>query len=100
MQRQDIKNAAQELYFLHRIIKENLGIFGDFLISCFYDVIDKTYFPTALKKANITPVFKKGKRYSKDNYRPTSILPIVSQTFEKCSFWQMSHYMDNFLSKH
>ena len=28
--------------------------------SSFNDAVDKSYFPTALKQANITPVFKKG----------------------------------------
>ena len=48
----------------------------------------------------MTPVFMTGKRCSKDNYRPISILLNVSKIFEKCMFCQMSRYMDNFLSKH
>ena len=72
MQRLDIKKAAQESDILSRIIKENSDIFGQYLLSSFNDAIDKSYFPTALKQANITPVFKTGERYSKDNYRPTA----------------------------
>ena len=45
-------------------------------------------------------IFKTGERYSKDNYGPITILPNVSEIFEKCIFCQMSHYMDIFLSKH
>ena len=57
-------------------------------------------FPSVLKQANITPVFKKGERYSKDNYRPVSILPNVSKIFERCMFRQINEYMDVSLSKH
>ena len=45
---------------------ENSDIFGDYLFSSFNDSIDKSDFPTALKQANITPVFEIGERYSKD----------------------------------
>ena len=39
-------------------------IFCDYLLSSFDDAIDKSYFPTALKQANIMSVFKT-ERYSK-----------------------------------
>ena len=100
IQRLDIKKAAQESDIPSRIIKENSDIFGEYLLSSFNDAIDKSYFPTALKQANINPVFKTGGRYSKDNYRSISILPNVSKIFEKCMLRQMSHFIDNFLSKH
>ena len=100
IQRLDIKKAAQESDIPSRIIKENLDILGEYLLSSFNDAIDNSYFLTALKQANITPVFKTGERYSKDDYRPISILPNVSKIFEKFMFRQMSHYMDNLLSKH
>ena len=96
IQRLDIKKAAQETDIPSRIIKENSDIFGEYVLSSFNDAIDKSYFPTALKQANITPVFKTGERYSEGNYRPISILPNVSNIFEKLMFCQMSHYMDNF----
>ena len=62
--------------------------------------VTNSEFPSVLKQANITPVFKKGERYSKDNYRPVSILPNVSNMFERCMFRQINEYMDVFLSKH
>ena len=53
-------------------------------------------FPSVLKQANTTPVFKKGERYSKDNYRPVSILPNVCKIFERSMFRQINKYMDAF----
>ena len=57
-------------------------------------------FPSILRNATITPVFKKGDRNSKDNYRPVSMLPNVSKMFERCIFCQLSNFMDQFLSKY
>ena len=42
-------------------------------------MIRKGEFPDKLKTADITPVFKKGDKHEKSNYRPISILPILSK---------------------
>ena len=57
-----MKKVAQESDIPSRIIKENSDIFGKFLLSGFDDAIKKSYFPTVLKQANITLVFKTGER--------------------------------------
>ena len=44
--------------------------------------LEKSKFPNCLKLANVTPIFKRGARTSKNNYRPVSILPILSKLFE------------------
>ena len=63
--------------------------------------IDNNIFPSTLKLANITPVFKKGSANSKENYRPVSILPNLSKIFERCMFKHMSCYFEeHFLSKY
>ena len=41
-------------------------------------------FPNCLKIARITPVFKGGNKNDLGNYRPTSVLPVVSRVLEKC----------------
>ena len=40
-------------------------------------------FPTQWKNARIVPVHKSGSKSSLDNYRPISILPVLSKTIEK-----------------
>ena len=44
----------------------------------------------------MTPAFKQGSRNLKDNYRPTSNLPVVSKVFEKLMCKQLSNHFDMF----
>ena len=55
-------------------------------------------FPNNLKNADVTPVFKKGDRLDKCNYRPVSILPSLSKVFERIMFSQIDSYMNPKLS--
>ena len=56
-------------------------------------------FPTSIKLANSTPVYKKGSKNSKDIYRLVNILPNISQIYERCFFKQISNYFENIFSK-
>jgi hypothetical protein len=49
-------------------------------------------FPDELKKAAVTPIFKKGDAEDVNNYRPISVLPIFSKFFE--SSWTIINYLD------
>lgn len=49
----------------------------------FNESLNSCNFQSLLKLANVTPVFKKGYRSSKENYHPTSTLSVISQIFEK-----------------
>ena len=63
-------------------------------------ILSKNEISILPKKANITPVFKKGDRNSKDNYRSVSMLPNLSKIFEQCIFCQLYSFMLEFLSKY
>ena len=96
----DVSKACQDTDIPSKIIKENADIFASFLQSSFNTSVSNSEFPSVLKQANITPVFKKRGIYLKDNYRPVSILPNVSKIFERCMFRQINEYMNVFLSRH
>ena len=53
----------------------------------------------SFKLVNITPAFKQGSTNLKVNYRPISILPIISKIFEKLMCKQLSNHFDNIFSK-
>ena len=56
-------------------------------------------FPEFLKYADITPLYKKGKKDIKGNYRPVSVLPNLSKIFEKCVFEQLPQVFENIFSE-
>ena len=94
-------SKASQKTDIPKIVNESAAdIFANVLVSNFNDSIEKSNFPSILKNATITPVFKKGDRNSKDNYRPVSILPNISKIFERCIFCQLSNFKDQFLLKY
>ena len=48
---------------------------------------------------NVTPVFKKGTRTSKNNYRPGSVVAILSKLFEQLISKHLSEFCESILSK-
>ena len=61
--------------------------------------VDEVTFPSVFKLADVTPIFKKGSKNSKDNYRPISILRNLSKVFENIMYKQMTTFMDKYFSK-
>ena len=51
-------------------------------------------FPTSEKIAIITPLYKSGDRTNIDNYRPISVLNIISKTVERAVYNQLSEYLE------
>ena len=82
-----------------KIIKINSDIVSDFLYVNINSSIKSSLFPPCLKTADITPIYKKGKRDLKDNYRPVSILPVLSKLYERSMFKQISEFFENIFSK-
>ena len=63
----------------------------------FNDSLETGTFPDNLKLANITPVFKNKDPLNKTNYRPVSVLPIVTKLFEKIMQKQINGFISNCL---
>ena len=57
-------------------------------------------FPEILKHADINPLYKKGNKDIKGNYRPVSVLPNLSKMLEKCMFEQVTQFFENIFSKY
>ena len=95
----DASKASQEDDISIKTLKENSNIFSNFICQSFNNMIDVCIFPASLKLANITPVYKKGSKNSKENYRPVSILPNISKIYERCLFKPISIYFENIFPK-
>ena len=83
-----------------KIIKPHNDIFSYFIHHSFNNSLFSSIFPQDLKKADIILIHKKKSKFDIENYRPVSILPVLSKIYERCMFDQMYSYFNQVLSKH
>ena len=62
--------------------------------------ITQKSFPNNLKLADVLPVFKKEDASLLKNYRPGSVLLVVSKIYERIMQSQILEYIDQYLSPH
>ena len=55
---------------------------------------DTGNFPQLLKRVEITPVFKSGDPKLTNDYRPISVLPLLSKIYEKCMYSRLVSHLD------
>ena len=79
-------------------ILKQCGFTYQMLTDCINDALSQGIFPDSLKTANITPVHKKDEPTDKQNYRPVSVLPLLSKVSEKFIYNQLSQYLDKYLN--
>ena len=60
--------------------------------------IEKCRFPTALKKSELSPLYQSKDNLITDNFRPLSILPSLSNIFERIFNQQLYDYFKHILS--
>lgn len=53
-------------------------------------------FPDALKYSIVKPLYKKGEKSDINNYRPITLIPILSKVYEKCMYKRLIDYCDKF----
>lgn len=73
-----------------------LKFISDDIVATLTKIINQSLctgiFPDSLKIAKISPIYKKGDAHITDNYRPISLLPVLSKIFEKVVFLQVYEY--------
>ena len=75
-----------------KINKENSDIFSIFICESINSSIKSLIFPSYLKHADVTPLHKMCNKSLKENYRPVSILPVLSNIVERSIFKQISSF--------
>ena len=58
-------------------------------------VLNNGIFPDKLKIAKVVPIFKSGDCALTNNYRPISLLPVISKVIEKIIYTQLSLYFES-----
>ena len=95
----DTYKTSQHLDIPTKIIKQNVDIFTPYFHESFNNMLEYSSFPNEMKNADVIPIFKKGSRTDRENYRPVSILPNSSKVFERLLFKQLSCHFEKILLK-
>ena len=73
-------------------------VVSDYLPDIYNNFKNDEKYPTSLKIADVVPIHKKDEKTALKNYRPVSLIPIVSRIFERNMYDQIIAYMDRSLS--
>ena len=65
------------------------------LAYIFNKSLERSEFPDDRKTVRVTSRFKEGEKSIKSNYRPISVLPVISRLFEKLVSNQLYQYLDH-----
>ena len=68
------------------LLKETFNLYAQPLVHICKLSITQGYFPEELKIAKVVPIFKSGDPKIFNNYRPISVLPVMSKILEKLMF--------------
>ena len=64
------------------------------LILNFNTSIETSTFSVSWKIIRVTQIYKEGEKSEKSNYRPISVLPVLSRLFEKLFYNQLYQYLE------
>ena len=77
------------------LLKENAEILAPIIRNIINRCFSSGIFPDLLKIALITPVFKKGDPLNVKNFRPISVLLVLSKIFEKSMYSRLVRFLDS-----
>ena len=81
-----------------KILKQFCDSYLPIITKIINESITEGTFPSELKLAEVTPVFKKLDCMNKENYRPISLLSHMSKVFERILYNQLNDFMKDKLS--
>ena len=81
-----------------RLLKECSHQIAPILCTLFNHSLRSGHIPSEWKSADVTPVHKKNSKEPAANYRPISLLPIISKTLERCIYWRFYDHVVNLIS--
>ena len=77
------------------LLKMAANIVAPSLSGIFEKSVHTGVFPAEWNLARVTPAFKKGIKSDHNNYRPISVIPVVSEIFEKIIYDQLYEYLND-----
>ena len=92
----DIKNTKGNAHSLSaRILKENSDSLSTPISFIFNKMILFGHYPSILKIACVTALFKAGDKLDPNNYRPISSLPLLNKVFEKLLYKRLTSFLES-----
>ena len=91
--------AVQDSDIPVKILKENADFLAGYIYLQSSGAVDSSKFADFFTNRDIAAGFKQSSRNQKENYRPISILSLISKISEKIICKQLSIHFDNILSK-
>ncbi|XP_052752361.1 uncharacterized protein LOC128200988 [Galleria mellonella] len=88
----NLKNTEDLWGMSVKVVSSFIDIVAPYLATIFNKCIDNGVFPHLMKFSKLIPLFKSGDKFEPGNYRPISILPVLSKVFEKIMLNQMLHH--------
>jgi hypothetical protein len=77
-----------------RLLKDASAIISNSLTQLFNQSLQSGSFPNVWKMGKVTALFKSGNRNNTNNYRPITVLPIISKILEKAVHGQIYRYLN------
>ena len=77
-----------------RLLKDAASVIAKPITYIINLTISTGEIPPELKEAKVTPIFKNGKRTEESNYRPISVLPLVSKVMERAIQVQLVKFLE------
>ena len=83
-----------------RLLKETASIIVPSICKLFNKSLEQGTVPQDWKLANVVPVYKKCDKEHTENYRPISLLPIISKVFERSIFMNIRRQFSRAIHDH
>ena len=77
-----------------KLFKRVSPILCEYIVKLINNSFSTGIFPACLKQAIITPIYKSGDKQCMSNYRPISVLPLMSKIFERCVASRLVQYIN------
>ena len=80
----------------NKILKSICNINAPIVTRILNESLRSGIFPDSLKIARVVPIFKSGDETDVNNYRPISVLPVLSKLFERVMYNRVLNFFDHF----
>ena len=94
----DPKKANLQDDIRTKILIKTYDIISNYLSEYYNKAKQEHKYPTSLKMADVIPNHKKNEKTLAENYRPVSLIPVVSKLFERNMYTEIINFIENSLS--